>query len=134
MKGDIVKMKKISILFLCLLLLVGCSNIKKPELSFTEGRVLEKGESKGMLGVEGTITELGDDTILVDVAGTIYKFEMTDKFEDQLESFRDKGHKIRKGTYVQIFYTEEKGKTSQEYKDVYEKINVAHSFSIVYAN
>lgn len=128
-------MKKISIILLCLILLTGCgANQKKPELSFTEGRILEKGESKGMLGVEGTITELKDDFLSVDVAGTIYSFEMSDKFEDQLESFRDKGHKIKKGTYIQVFYTEEKGKTSQEYKDVYEKINVAESFSIVYAN
>ncbi len=128
-------MKKILLLLMCMFFLVGCgANTKKPNLTFTEGRILEPGEARGMLGVEGKITEMKDDFIEVNVAGEIYKFKLSEKFSKQLEKFKEKKYKIKEGTYVQIYYKEEKTNGSTIFKDVQNTEKVADSFSIIYEN
>lgn len=126
-------MKKI--LLVCLmavLMLSGCGKAKI-DLVDTTGRVLAPGEAKGMLGVEGKIEELNDETLSVIVEDKIITFERTDSFDKELENAKKKG-KIKEGTYVQVYYEEEIIKQSAEYKDVKTTKNIAKGISLVTAN
>ena len=126
-------MKKI--LLVCLMAVLMLSGCGKAEIDLvdTTGRVLAPGEAKGMLGVEGKIEELNDETLSVIVEDKIITFERTDSFDKELENAKKKG-KIKEGTYVQVYYEEEIIKQSAEYKDVKTTKNIAKGISLVTAN
>lgn len=135
-------MKKIFVLLLCLFTLTSCGGggealpTPKPQkLTSTVGRVLGEGECKaGFKGVEGTITAIDKKTVSLRAANKIYKLNLTEKFTAQLDSFKEKGHKIEVGTYLQIFYSEKKTAGSSKYNDVYDAELYADSFAVVYEN
>lgn len=125
--------KILSLIMLIVLTLSGCGEKTKIDLSDTKGRVLEKSEAKGMLGVEGKIIDIDDDSLSVNVSGKTYLFERSQQFNKELINV-EKKHSVKKGTYVQVYYEEKVTSASSKYNDLKNTKNIAKGISLVTTN